>query len=147
MSERALRSALRLRTEAVAAARRDLADATALQQQAAAELAARAAAIQREIAMASRAEADDAAVEALGTWLREARAGTARAEAALTAAEAATAQVRAALAAARSAEAAVATLIAARTAAQVAAAERDAQLALTEAALRPFTARNQRRGN
>ena len=132
----ALRHALRLRQDAVAAARRELAAATAAEQAAADILTARAVAIRNEIALASHPDTEDAAVEALGPWLRAARDAVAQAETALAAATAVTVRARAVLAAARSAEESVAALIAAReaeTAANRLGAERQM---LAEAALR-----------
>lgn len=115
-AEATLRRALRLRRDAVVAAQRACLAAIAQESDAAADLATRKQAIRDEIAAAGDAAAEDDAVEALGRWLRAARAGVARSEAALQAAEAATTQARAVLAAARSAEASLAAVIEARTA-------------------------------
>ena len=136
MSDAALRRALQLRGQAVATAQRELAAAIADEQAATGALAACKAAIRNEIAAASRPEADDAAVEALGPWLRTARAAVARAETGWTAAAAATVRARAVLAAARGAEASVAALIETRAAEQAARSARAEQTGLAEAALR-----------
>ena len=136
MTGGALQQALRLRSAAVAAARRELAATIAVEREAAGVLAACTGAIGAEIAAASHPDTDDAAVEALGPWLREARAGAARAEAGLAAAEAATVRARAALAAACSAEAVVAALIDARAAAAAEHTARAEAAELAEAAQR-----------
>ncbi len=136
MIRSALHQALKLRSEAAAAARRELVAAIAVEREAAAEWTARTRAIGAEIAAASHPDTDDAAVEALGPWLRAAREAAARAEASLTAAEAATVRARAALAAACSAEAVVAALIDARAVAVAARVAREEAAELAEAAPR-----------
>lgn len=129
-ADETLRRALRLRRDAVATAQRDCLAAIEQENAAIAELAARKQAIREEIAAAGKCAAEDDAVEALGRWLRAARAGMARAEVAVQMAGAATAQARASLAVACSAEATLAALIDARASA---AAER-CRLAVAETA-------------
>jgi flagellar export protein FliJ len=131
-----LERARQLRALAVATASRELAQAIAAEHEAATAHAQAIEAVRREVAYASRPDADDAAVEALAAWLPQGRAAVARAEIALSRAETLTAQARATLAAARTAEASVEALIDARTNAAAAAAERREQAALDEAAQR-----------
>jgi hypothetical protein len=114
MSMESLRLALRLRHRAVAVAQQEMVKSLDAERGAEGALAEASAAIAREIAAAMAADAGDAEVDALGRWLRGARAVEARAEAVLADAEAAAARSRAALGAARSAEAAVDALIEAR---------------------------------
>ncbi len=104
---RYLRKLLKLRHITVCQAKVALAAAVAAEEAAAVFETAAADLIRNEIEAASNETADDAAVEALSTWLPLARQRQIAANIRLQAAEVATARARAALAAARASEAAV----------------------------------------
>ena len=113
MAKRSLETVLAVRRASVNDARTAIASAILNEAAAAADETQIATTIQAELDAASAPEADDAAVEAIGSWLSQARLRQATAEDRRRTAEAMTAQARAALAAALTAQEAVRSMIAA----------------------------------
>ena len=135
MAKRSLETVLAVRRASVNDARTAMASAILNEAAAAADENQIATTIQAELDAASAPEADDAAVEAIGSWLSQARLRQATAEDRRRTAEAMTAQARAALAAALTAQEAVRSMIAAENTRMRADNERRAQAALDEQAL------------
>jgi flagellar export protein FliJ len=109
---RPLDTIARLRSQAVDAARRDLAEALHGEAAAAGAAQAAGAAVAREQAAASRIDASDAAAEAFAKWLPRGRLALQAAQDAWARAEAASARARACLGAARAAAEAVEQMLA-----------------------------------
>ena len=135
MAKRSLETVLAVRRASVNDARTAIASAILNEAAAAADETQIATTIQAELDAASAPDADDAAVEAIGSWLSQARLRQATARDRRQTAEAMTAQARAALAAALTAEEAVHSMISAENTRMQADNERRAQAALDEQAL------------
>ncbi len=134
MSRDPLQTVLRLRKTAVDTARADLVAHEAQMQAALAAVRRAEAAIAEEMAVASRLDADDGAVEAFARWLPRGRAATDEARARAGRADEACSLARARLTVARSAHEAVESLIQRRDAAAQGETDRRDQLALDELA-------------
>jgi flagellar export protein FliJ len=136
MTRDPLETLLRLRRLAADEARRGLADCLRAESEAAAAVAAIEAAIDRETDAATSLAATDAEVEAYAAWLRRIRPEQQAAHAAAQDAETATTRARVLLGAARAAVLAAEEMLAKQAEAVQAEAERRAQQAIDEAALR-----------
>jgi len=134
MAKRTLETVLAVRRSSVNDARAAMASAIVNEAAAAADESQIATTIQAELDAASAPDADDAAVEAIGSWLPQARLRQATARDRRQTAESMTARARAALAAALTAEEAVRSMIAAENTRTRADNERRAQAALDELA-------------
>ena len=135
MAKRSLETVLAVRRASVNDARTAIASAILNEAAAAADENQIATTIQAELDAVSAPDADDAAVEAIGSWLSQARLRQAAARDRRQTAEAMTARARAALAAALTAEEVVCSMIAAEQARARADNDRRAQADLDEQAL------------